>query len=220
MKWSAQRRSWILVDVFVKPDFWMYLFVCHQWSASRIWQVSACFLFSIDDLIRAKLQTQILMHFTCILHSIESAVDSECKIYGYFLFLTISTQRPRIYLQCIGGARGDFMKFSGKFGKIVCWRLPWGVGTPPPPPRGGILDPPLQCSITIKMDFSFEQRWSYCKPFWGNSIVLIDPVVSQHWWLLTGPVGGWLGTAKFVRKLKLIELTDIDPWHLKKCESH
>ena len=24
----------------------------------------------------------------------------------------------------------DFMQFSGKFGKIVCWRPPWGVGTP------------------------------------------------------------------------------------------
>ena len=25
----------------------------------------------------------------------------------------------------------DFMQFSGKFGKIVCWRS-WGVGAPPP----------------------------------------------------------------------------------------
>ena len=28
----------------------------------------------------------------------------------------------------------DFMQFSGKFGKIVCWCSPWGVGDPPPPP--------------------------------------------------------------------------------------
>ena len=25
----------------------------------------------------------------------------------------------------------NFMQFSGKFGKIVCWRPPWGVGAPP-----------------------------------------------------------------------------------------
>ena len=35
----------------------------------------------------------------------------------------------------------DFMQFSGKCGKIVCWRPPppRGVGAPP----GEILDPPL-----------------------------------------------------------------------------
>ena len=41
----------------------------------------------------------------------------------------------------LGGAQGtrpppgdqnsfDFMQFLGKFGKIVCWRPPWGVGAP------------------------------------------------------------------------------------------
>ena len=32
----------------------------------------------------------------------------------------------------------DFMQFSGKFGKIVCWRPPWGVGAPPPPGKSWI----------------------------------------------------------------------------------
>ena len=35
----------------------------------------------------------------------------------------------------------DFMQFLGKFGKIICWRPPWGVDAPYP--REEILDPPL-----------------------------------------------------------------------------
>ena len=40
----------------------------------------------------------------------------------------------------------DFMQFSGKFGKIVCWR-------PPPqkvPNIGEILDPPLLTTIVFQ----------------------------------------------------------------------
>ena len=53
------------------------------------------------------------------------------------------------------GARGpnsfDFMQFSGKFGKIVCWR--------PPPPPGKlapleILDPPLE-SVSLSLTAIF-----------------------------------------------------------------
>ena len=66
-----------------------------------------------------------------------------------FVMLTISVA------DLGGGVRGsppgrpnsfDFMQFSGKFSKIVCWRPPWQLAPP-----GEILDP----SLHFDGDFSF-----------------------------------------------------------------
>ena len=70
---------------------------------------------------------------------------------------------------CVGHAPHpnsfNFMQFLGKFGKIVCWRLPGGLA----PHLGEILDPPLtdliltflckqQNYIIILQTFKFQFR--------------------------------------------------------------
>ena len=99
----------------------------------------------------------------------------------------------------LGGCRGrtlpptpgrpnsfDFMQFSGKFGKIVCWRPPppppQGVGAPPPPGKSWIRRCFLQpyCAFTPTCGPISSSLHVFTTHFYFNILINLHMSLKAH----------------------------------------